>query len=1175
MKQFFLSILLLCMIPMVSKAQLPPLFTTYSMGGVNPEFTTNNFKCIAVGKGNRIWAGTQYGGLYTFDPPFDVNTWRKSSRLDSLSINDIKIDGDSGIWIAQSGRQQTQGGNSNIAGGLNYFRVQSDLSMEFYSVLGTTTSGALVSRNARSVYLDRSYNSGNGRLPRPWLAQGTFISSFTTKRGGLNIGLLANPPYLLNYASGYQTGATATPISEAVGGDGREVWVAARLNNGGSQILRYNPTSEYIGTYGTADTSLFQAGFAAQAIHFDAKGNRWIGLKSGGLIIKNGEGWLKMDAPSLIPPGTQVNFNAITSDEFGNVFIGTSNGLLQYLCRDYNPGSSPDYTPSYRYYTTNDGLPSNNITGLAYDSKYGNVLITSDAGVTFMKNREEYIKGVVFDVFCNLDGPKTYSGLQQKPLTLGVTTIRLIKDGVEEEVTQPDANGIFELKEANDDDTYTVEIKSEIEGNIIKYIYNGVRNHTRLLPALVPDGLIREIKALKPKLIKRCFPLKLPLGFEVENFICTPSDDPAAGPDYDMRYFDDPYLEFYAPQGLTEHKKRVDNLATYYTALVTVYNIGGNAADLVTDVVANVFDAIDAIKGMAEFTDAVKNTPNIDDALVYNEQIAKGEAAVLNAFKNTIVFSLSKLSLLLDDESKKIVDRCVGAVNEVADLLIEARQNGSGAAFKKGVMDNLKKVVAQIVSLLYYRNIYAQERHLLTVPSAAISAKNMESESDYAVNFDNLYSPTSSSVTKEAKDSYDESKKNIEILGDIAKVADIASSVTDAISVISLIGGPPAAAAVKIVSYTAKGVKIGAFAGSIYNGAAGAHEIAVLSSTAETRAGFHRPLPGSSNTITSTAQAAPDSLIARKNRYNVRLTELQGIYTAAVYDSIAYKNKLNQLLQDDSLYSAALSNTIYSLYASIDTAAARIPGFTNRFDRVIDSFVMLQYALRHSLHYQNISFIFDPNKTVYAPGLDSTANQLKLANDSAVNGIASLITSINNNGVGALAYLVQEKYTINFSRIPGTAGTVTYTFKNYGGETQNNVSFKISRPTAGYTITSADSVNVGNILAGESKNVSFNFQSPANDSTGDYLITVKAANGIVKPVTGLLYAIDPTKFYSIKNGNWNDPATWSANAVPSAINKVYIAHKVTVTADASCKGVTVYKPGNVIVNSGKRIIINN
>lgn len=1172
MKQFFLSILLLCMLPVVSKAQLPPLFTTYSMGPVNPEFTTNNFKCIAVGKGNRIWAGTQYGGLYTFDPPYEVNTWRKSSKLDSLSINDIKIDGDSGVWVAQSGRQQTMGGNSNIAGGLNYFRVQSDLSMEFYSVLGTTTSGALVSRNARSVYLDKSYNASNGHLPRPWLAQGTFISSFTTKRGGLNIGLLANPPYLYNYASGYQTGATATPISEAIGGNGQEVWVAARLNNGGSQILRYKPNAEYIGTYSNADTSLFQVGFAAQAIHFDTKGNRWIGLKSGGLIIRNSEGWKKMDAPSFFPSGTQVNFNAITSDIYGNVYIGTSNGLLQYLCRDFNPGSSPDYTPSYRHYTTNDGLPSNNITGIAYDKKYGKVLITTDAGVTFMDNREEFIKGVVFDVFCNLDGTKN-SELQQKPLTRGVTTIRLIKDGVEEESTQPDANGIFELKEANDEDTYTVEIQSVIEGQTIKYIYNGIRNHMRLLPALVPDSLIRELKALRPKLNKRCFPLKLPLGFEAENIFCTPAD--AAGPDFDLRNFEAPYLEFYAPQGLTEHKQRVDNLATYYATLVTVYNIGGNAADLVTDVVANVFDAIDAIKGMVEFNDAVKNPPNIDDAVVYNEQIAAGETAVLNAFKNTIVFSLSKLSMLLDADSKKIVDRCVGAVNEVADLLIEARQNGRGAAFKKGLMDNLKKVVAQIVSLLYYRNTYTQERHQLLVPSAALSAKNMESDNDYAVSFDNLYNPIANSVSKEAKDSYDESKKNIEILGDIAKVADITSSVSDAISVISLIGGPPAAAAVKVVSYAAKGVKIASFAGSIYNGAAGASKIAELSSTAESRAGFFRPLPGTGSNNTITALAAPDSLIARKDRYNLRLTELQGIYTAAVHDSIAYKNKLKQVLQDDSLYSASLSNTIYSLYATIDTASARIPGFTNRLNRVIDSFVMLQYALRHSLHYQNIAFIFEPDKTVYAPGLDSTANQVKLANDSAVNGIASLITSINSNNISALAYLVQEKYAINFSRIPGSTGTVTYTFKNYGGETQNNVSFKISRPTAGYTITSADSVNVGSILPGESKNVSFNFQSPANDSTGDYVITVKAANGIYKPVTGLFYAIDPTKFYSVKNGNWNDPATWSSNAVPSAINKVYITHTVTITADGNCKAVTIYKPGNVIVNSGRRIIISN
>ncbi len=1171
MKHFFAFILLSQLLPASSFAQ--PTFTTYSMGGANSAaFTTNNFKCIAVGKNNLIWAGTQYGGLYMYSPTF--NNWTKSAQLTTVFINDIKADADSGIWIAQSG-QASVGGNSNIAGGINYFPTASDNvnSMGFYSVVGTTTSADLLSRNVRSLYIDQSYSSANNRLPRVWAAQGTYITSFNTKRGGLSIGLNPNPTYFTNYASGYATGTSATPISEAVGGNSEEVWIAARQNNGGSQILRYKPNGTYIDAWSNSNVPALQSGFTAQAIHFDAAGNRWIGMKAGGLVVKTSAGWVKMDAPSLFPSGTQVNYNAITSDQYGNVYIGTSNGLVEYLSKDFNPSSSPDYRPSYNYYTTNEGLPSNNITGVAYDKENDRVLITSDAGVTFMNNSEPYIKGVVFDVYCNIDGDKPYSGLQKMPLARGVTTVRLLRNNVEEEFTFPDANGIFELREANDDDTYTVEIKSVIEGRTIKYLYNGIRNHTRLQPALFPDSLIREIKAFKSKLETRCFPLKLSFGVELNNILCT--DAFGTGPAFNTSNYDAPFPEFYVPEGLTEHKKRVDNLATYYATLATVYNLGGNATDLATDAVSNIFDAVDALKSFAEFGFELKQptiAPSMDEV---DEDITSGTIAAINVYKDAILMALSKLSPYVNPDHKQFFDLCVSTLGEVVDLIIDAFENGGNSAKIKILVDNLKKIIAQTIAITFYKTDYAQDHHQLFVPAASLSARNLESPNSYEENYDNLYNPASNSTVKEAQDKYDERKANIALLGDVAKVSGVAANGADAATALALVGGPASAAAVKVFSFAAKGVKFLAYAGSIYQANEGVYEIVDLSDNIQPRAGFFRPAPGTNNTIFTTAEISTDSLIARKNRYNQRLSELQAIYTAPVYNITVYKNKRRQLAADDSLYSAELRTTLNSLYSSTDTAVARIPGFNNRLNRVIDSFVSLQYALRHSLYYQNIAFILEPNKTVYAPGLDSLSNEIKLANDSAVNGIVSLINDINNNGIASLAYLVQEKYQMNFSRVPGTSGTVTYTFKNHGGQTQNNVSFKINRPTAGYTITSADSVNVGNILPGESKTVSFTFQSPANDSVGHYRIAVKANNGIYKPVNGLLYAIDPTKFYSIKNGNWNDPATWSTNAVPSAINKIYITHTVTVTADASCKSVTVYKPGNVIVNSGRRIIINN
>ena len=1154
-------------------AQIAPVFTNYSQGNPNASaFTTNNFKCIGVGDDNIIWAGTQYGGLYLYDTRYDL--WTKSALLTNVFINDIKADPDSGIWIAQSG-QQSAGGNSNIAGGVNYFPVASDNanSMRFYSVAGTTTSADLASRNAKGLYIDQSFGEVNNKLPRPWVVQGTYITSFNTKRGGVNVGLNPNPLYFTNLPQGFSGSSNATPICESIGGNSQEVWVGTRQNGSGSKIMRYMPSGIFIDSINFRNLPALPNGFSAQAIFFDKSGNRWIGLKDGGMVVKTSAGWVKMNSASLFPPGTAVNFNAITEDEFGNVYIGTSNGLLEYLSTDYNFGSSPDYLPSYNRYTDVDGLPSNNITGLAYDRVNERLLITSSGGVTFMKVTEPYIKGRVVDVTCNIDGENPYSGLQKKPLTQGLTTVRLLKNNVEEEFNFPDVNGIFELKKANNTDNYSVEIKSVVDGKTIKYIYNNVRNHRRLQPALFPYGLIKEINDFKLKLEKRCFPLKLFLGVELTNTFCT--DNYATGPAFNTANYDAAYQNFYLPQGLTDHKKMVDNLATYYATLATVYNLGGSATDLATDAVSNIFDAMDALKDFAEFGFQLRQPAIAATVETVESDVKDGTVNAITAFKDALLLAFGKLNPYVQPDQKKFFDLCVSSLGEVIDLIITAYKDGSNPAKLKLLTDNLKKIIAQAIAVHFYKVEYAQDHHQLFVPAASISAKNLKSPYSYQQNYDNLYNPASNSLIKEAQDKFDERKANISKFGDLAKMSGVAASAADAATALALVGGPASAAAVKVFSFAAKGVKFLLYAGSIYQANTGVYEMVDFSDKIQPTVGFLKPAPSAIIHPLSIAQALPDSLIARKNRYNQRLSELQAIYNLPAYDVVALRNKRRQFNIDDSLFNVALSGTLKSLYASTDTAVAKITGFSSRFDKVIDSFVSLQYALRQSLYYQNIAFILSTNKTEYAPGLDSIVNEIKLANDSAVNGIASLITSINNNGISSLPYLVQDNYQVNFSRVPGSAGSVTYTFKNYGGETQNNVNFKISLPTAGYKITGADSVNVGSILPGESKQVTFNFQSPANDSLGSYNIAVKAANGIYKPVSGVLYATDPTKIYSINNGNWNEPGTWSTNEVPVAGSKVYVTHTVTVTANATANTVNVYRPGNVIVNTGKVLNLSN
>lgn len=1170
---------LLFFLPVITIAQTGTQITNYSMGGPNSgEFTTNNFKCIGVGKSNIIWAGTQYGGLYLYNDSFNI--WRKSDKLTNVFINDIKADADSGIWIAQSG-QASVGGNSNIAGGVNYFPFIGDVGMNFYSVSGTTTSADLISRNVRSLYVDQSYKMSNGSRPRVWAAQGTFITSFNTRRGGLHIGLNPIPSYFTINNSGYQLGATATPISEAVGGNSREVWVAARQNNGGSQILRYRPSGgDTLGFYGTKDTSLFQAGFAAQAIHFDKDGNRWIGLKAGGLIIKTPDnGWVKMDAGSLIASGAQVNYNAITSDEYGNVYIGTSSGLIEYESRDYNPLSSPDYVPSYTLYTTNDGLPSNNITGVAYDAKNGRVLITSDAGVTFMNKRPEHIEGVVFDVYCDLDNAATQKpGLQKAYLSSGVT-VTLLKNNIEEESTTPNAFGVFELKEANDVDNYSVEIRFVKDGRTMIQRFDNIRNRTRMKPVLMPDSLIREIKAFKAKMENRCFPIQL--GFQLPyTRVCKDGFKTTA--------YDQAYQQFYSGIPITsDHKKKVDNLANYYASIAAVYNLGGYMTDLTSDLVTNTLDIIDYFVAEAIFADEAKKPESFDDAFGqaglsvgadFNNMIVNSLKAVKFGFGETTSYISRKLESEdpVQKKRKKIFDISVACITEAADLVIEFIANGQKGFTYKLIADNLKKILANEVSGLIYTKYYAQDIHANLVPSASNAAYNSKSPYSYDEVFDNVYNPASNSLVKYGNDTLTNRRATIAQFARVAQVAEVGQQIFDAGAYLAAVpGGQGVAALSKVLSYLSKGMKIVSHVGGMYLGFVGATEEIALSEKVTEKAGLARPLAKQVEPGVVLAINTADSLIAKKNRFNQRLTELQAQYNNATYNAPAYGIALKRVNTEDSVYSQEMTATLSALWSATDSAIARIPGFSARINRVVDSFVVQQYNLRNSLFYMNYSFIMDSDKTPYRPGLDSLAVEIKRLNDSAVNGIVLLIAEVNTNNIPSVASLVQESFRTNHSRVPGTSGSITYTFKNYGSVSQNNVSFKISKPTSGYTITSADSINVGNIAPNETKQITYSFTAPLYDSVGHYEITVKADNGIYKNVFGAFYVIDPAKYYTIKDGDWNNPATWHSNQVPGALNKAHISHNVNVTTDVTCKSVTVYKPGHLNISAGKKIIINN
>ena len=447
-------------ISVVAAAQPTNEFITYSTANT-PAFSGNNFKAIWVGKGNRIWAGTQYQGLYWFDTA--RKAWTKSAQLGNVFINHIQRDKNGGIWIAQSGSSGLVGGASNTAGGINYFPDTTDAGMQHFN-----TSNFISSRNVRSLYLD-TIHAAPADFRRVWAAQATFTTSGNTAAGGIvrqqNItsnnfqkiirGLQVFPN--TNFVS------TGTPSCYTVDGNKNEVWVGAETNyttssGSSSQILRYEAvTGALLGGYDqngafdntrmyyndqkknytdTSTKGILPPTFRTTAIHFDAEGRQWVGFRSGAVVVKQAGMWKAVNMPSVFVPGSIINFNAITSDEFGYVYFGTNAGLVVF-----DGGGAVDNPSNYKKLTTAEGLPSNTITGVCYDKSRGVMLITSDAGVTFWKLKYK------IDVTMQWD----YSFPERKNNPIGVAA-----DGV--------ARIYLKVKKANDTLPEIKEVNMKLNG---------------------------------------------------------------------------------------------------------------------------------------------------------------------------------------------------------------------------------------------------------------------------------------------------------------------------------------------------------------------------------------------------------------------------------------------------------------------------------------------------------------------------------------------------------------------------------------------------------------------------------------------------------------------------------------------------------------------------------------
>jgi subtilisin-like proprotein convertase family protein len=137
--------------------------------------------------------------------------------------------------------------------------------------------------------------------------------------------------------------------------------------------------------------------------------------------------------------------------------------------------------------------------------------------------------------------------------------------------------------------------------------------------------------------------------------------------------------------------------------------------------------------------------------------------------------------------------------------------------------------------------------------------------------------------------------------------------------------------------------------------------------------------------------------------------------------------------------------------------------------------------------------------------------------------------------------------------------------------------------------------NVGNVIYRSTDGINYTFLTQVANNTNAFVDTGLLPNttyfyrlyvvteGKLSATTALATVsattLTTSAIFSIASGNWNTPATWSTNTVPTATDNVVIGcptgHTVTVNiATAACNNLTILSGSNLTISNNNGIVIN-
>ena len=1204
--------------------------TTYNKQ--NAPFTTNHFRTILADKFGNIYAGAQEGGLYFYNGAVWVksdfhaqNTYKDLIEFPyhEDDTEDVKT---TQIFAASIGHENLfayAGGVDQIFsfydhGSKSIYHSQEHYFGSYWYYTGgrvVDTMGGLRSRYSNSLTIgsDDKLYVAQGQILRydttyviapPPIYFKTELIQKAVEGGVFEYDLLRKNDRDFLHDRFYETKMPLQLNDVRVDAAGwrneEEVWFAVDRSCfegvcADPYIVRYSTKGTYKVDLITEEISPIPFStknfLTIRSIFTDSQGRTYVGMSDGiGFAVMDKFNQWSMVHPrnSKLPVGAGINFNAITEID-GKIWIGTTKGLLIY-----DGVGSLTNCNSYTLYTTENGLPSNNITDVAFDNVNGNIWLTTDNGVCSFENKAG-ISGIVHSVNIieNRRNPddgeiklfrnRNWNTEEKRPL-LGATVKFFDIKNIKVDEIVLDNTGAFKWRNGKPGESYRVVISYYDAKGVFEF--KNVKWNASLgeVNMIIDNEILSDLKEFEIDLTERFNYLPI-----------TPGDFYPKG--FDTTGAHKSYLAF-QDTIKNSHSQRVQNLLLFALALKSIKEISQSSALMGNNLIESMSYAIETMLGISN------STSYFSQNNIFNEEeklelffVLKNTADLLG---ETLKTELLKTSSTLSTQEKKNFEKYSSYLTSIVDIALELSNNKSFAGIDE-ITDYLRNdFYLESRDWLYTELVQKKHkglvRHVASSTYGAISNKKYDAAFNRLLGFQNeslnsnilrfslnketeIGNLINESNTEKEKGSVDELITTLENDFTREELEEIAEKVGKEVekTQMSLLMDASIIAVKTAIAIADSALKVLPECGfpPLKN-----EYISVPSSmAAESRFSTSEiNLSGQTPFGAQTLAVHPGNASALQTvylSYRQKITAIKTLHSMP-FDSLEYNIKSKELRYFDSVYTKEMSRTLHTLWPTVPSAMEADPEIESRLDIVIDSFVAGQYKLRQAYFFKDIAYRISTDKPSKHASIDSLIDKIILLNDSAVAGIDNLLKTARNLNITGPATLVQDNLDMRFNHQHGSTGLAIYTFVNYGEEVQYNVAFKISSISGGFTLTGNDSLFINAIFPGEAKTLVVNFTAPQVDTIGSFNIHITADNGNVPSVRGTLYtlsAVNETNATSLKSGLWSDPGTWSTGRVPINVTAVTIKHNVTVDIDATCKTLKAESPAQVQVAAGKKLTV--